>query len=311
LARRLLCTAPSGQPCGICQSCRFAAKLVHPDLHWVFPRPRLKDADASPAEVMRDLAEAIAERVADGLLYAPPSGSDGIYVATVRALVRVASISPAIARRKILVVGDAERMVPQEGADAAANAFLKLLEEPPDDTTIVLTSSEPAALLPTIRSRVVAVRVAPVGDDDVRTFVRHPRVVDWLTKHGNKSTEHALITRASGAPGTLLAGAPAADASNAARALLATASGSPDVYRLALKQGSAGARGAFADTLDALIALLHERAREAAGNSDEDAARSAAEGVRAIEQAKIQANGNVNPQLITASLLRALVGPHA
>jgi DNA polymerase III subunit delta' len=307
LARRLLCTAPSGQPCEKCQSCRFAAGLVHPDLHWVFPRPRLKDADASPADVMRDLAEAIAERVADGLLYAPPSGSEGIYVATVRALVRAASMSPAIARRKVLVVGDAEHMVPQEGADMAANAFLKLLEEPPDDTTIVLTSSEPAALLPTIRSRVIAVRVPPLADEDVRTFVRHPRVAQWFTSHGVTANERDLIARASGAPGALLAGAPAADAAEAARALL-SADAQPDVYRLALKQGSAGARGAFADTLDAMIALLHERAREAARTSDERAARAAAEGVRAVQEAKIQANGNVNPQLITASLLRTLAG---
>ena len=39
------------------------------------------------------------------------------------------------------------------------DAFLKLLEEPPADTTIIVTSSEPGALLPTIRSRVVAIRV--------------------------------------------------------------------------------------------------------------------------------------------------------
>jgi DNA polymerase-3 subunit delta' len=150
---------------------------VHPDLHWVFPRPRLKDADASPADITRDLAEAIAERVQDGLLYPPAVGTDGIYVATVRSLVDTASMSPAIARRKVIVVGGAERMVPQEGADFAANAFLKLLEEPPADTTIILTSHEPTALLPTIRSRVIAVRVPPLGDDDVRTFLRHPRVV--------------------------------------------------------------------------------------------------------------------------------------
>jgi DNA polymerase III subunit delta' len=305
LAKQLFCGP--GEACAACQNCRFANALVHPDLYWVFPRPRLKDADASPGDVMRDLAEAIAERVTDGLLYPPASGSDGIYVATVRALVRAASMSPAIARRKVLIVGNAERMVPQEGADAAANAFLKLLEEPPDDTTIILTSSEPAALLPTIRSRVIAVRVAPLGDADVRTFVRHPRVTAWMKAHDVKSDERALVGLAAGAPGALLTGAPAADATAAARALLAATTGT-DLYRLALKQGSAGARGAFTDTLDAMIAVLHERARHAAHTADERAARAAAEGVRAVEDAKIQANGNVNPQLITASLLRTLAG---
>jgi DNA polymerase-3 subunit delta' len=285
--------------------------LVHPDLYWVFPRPRLKDADASPGDVMRDLAETIAERVADGLLYPPASGTEGIFVATVRALVRAASLSPAIARRKVVIVGNAERMVSQEGADQAANAFLKLLEEPPDDTTIILTSSEPSALLPTIRSRVIAVRVAPLGDADMRTFLQHPRVIAWLEARNVTSNERALLGLAAGAPGTLLAGVPAADATSAARALLAaatTTTASADRYRLALKQGSAGARGAFTDTLDAMIAVLHERARDAARTADERGARAAAEGMRAVEDAKMHANGNVNPQLITASLLRTLAG---
>ena len=66
------------------------------------------------------------------------------------------------ASRKVFIIGDAEQMVSQEGSDEAANALLKLLEEPPANTTIVLTSSEPGALLPTIRSRVVNVRVAPL-----------------------------------------------------------------------------------------------------------------------------------------------------
>ena len=47
--------------------------------------------------------------------------------------------------RRVFVVGDAERMVPQEGADMAANAFLKLLEEPLPDTFLILTTSEPGA----------------------------------------------------------------------------------------------------------------------------------------------------------------------
>jgi hypothetical protein len=157
------------------------------------------------------------------------------------------------------------------------------------------------------------VRVAPLGDDDVRTFVRHPRVVAWFERHGVQSSEADRVARAAGAPGALLASAPAVDASQAARALLDAAdhAARADWYRLALRQGSAGARGAYADTLDAIIALLHARARDAARSSDVRAARAAADGVRAVEDAKGQASGNVNPQLITASLLRALAGGRA
>lgn len=318
LAQRLLCQpaatpvtvaaphAAADRPCGVCQSCRFAAALSHPDLRWVFPRPRLKDADASPADVMRDLAEGAADRLHDGLVYAPPAGTDGIYVATIRAIVRQAGITPAISARKIFVIGDAERMVPQEGADAAANAFLKLLEEPLPDTMIILTSSEPGALLPTIRSRVVAVRVPALPDADVRTWIQHPTVDARLSALGVPPGDDARVRLAAGAPGTLLANAPAADATAAARSLLDASGDRAARYRRALKQGAAGARGAFSDTLDALTVLVHARARDAAAHGDADAARAADDAMRAIERAKTYADSNVNPQLITASLLRSL-----
>ena len=143
----------------------MANELHLPDLHWFFPRPRLKDSDPDPEDVQQDIGEAIAERLQNGGVYEPPGGDEAIFVATVRTIVHMAALAPAMGQRKVFVIGDAERMVAQEGSDQAANAFLKLLEEPPSNTMIILTSSEPGALLPTIRSRVVAVRVAPLSLD--------------------------------------------------------------------------------------------------------------------------------------------------
>ncbi len=171
LGQRLLCTGQGQLPCGACQSCRFALAGTHPDLHWIFPRPRPKDSDHSAAEIEADYADAIAGRMEANGLYAPPSGSEGIFVATVRAVVHAAALSPAVAHRKVFVIGDAERMVSQEGADQAANAFLKLLEEPPENTNLILTTSEPGALLPTIRSRVIAVRVPRFTEGEMRGFL--------------------------------------------------------------------------------------------------------------------------------------------
>ncbi|WP_425038444.1 DNA polymerase III subunit delta' [Primorskyibacter sp. S187A] len=50
---------------------------------------------------------------------------------------------------------------------AAANAFLKLLEEPPERTTFLLVTHQPTALLPTIRSRCRMLRCAPLGPEDM------------------------------------------------------------------------------------------------------------------------------------------------
>lgn len=318
LAQRLLCEnpgsvskvekgAPAPAGCGVCKSCRYVAELTHPDLHRTFPRPRLKDSDPDLEQVRDDYAEATAERAAAHGLYAAPSGTEGIYVATVRSLVQRAAISPGMGSRKIFIIGDAERMVPQEGADMAANAFLKLLEEPPADTTIILTSSEPGALLPTIRSRVVTVRVPLVQDSAVRAFVENPIVKKALDAKSKMSTAER-VRAAAGAPGRLLTGDTDAKATINARKIVdaATSERASLAHSTAVAQGSAGARGAFADTLEALVELLGERARDALHKQDVAAAASAARAVDAVLQAQTYASGNVSPQLITSKLIREL-----
>ena len=253
LAQTLLCTDPATSDetgelvaCGVCRSCRYAAGLTHPDLQWVFPRPRPKDQDIGAAEVAREYADAIAERVRDGMLYGPPDGTEAIYVSTVRALAHDAALTPAMSARKVLVIGDADRLVAQEGADAAANALLKLLEEPPADTTIILTSSEPGALLPTVRSRVAAIRVAPLDASDIAEWLRHPHVRATLDAAGPAASDADRATRARGAPGTLLGEARTAAAARATALIDAAQSARASArYRVALQQGAAGARGAF------------------------------------------------------------------
>ncbi|HKW46830.1 MAG TPA: hypothetical protein VJN70_05275 [Gemmatimonadaceae bacterium] len=306
LGQLLLCDGEEPRPCGKCHQCRFTQEVTHPDVHWVFPRPRLKDSDPSLEDVRNDYAEAIAERVAANGLYAPPSGSDGIFVATVRAIVRSAAMSPALAKRKTFVIGDAERMVSQEGSDQAANAFLKLLEEPLPDTTVILTSSEAGALLPTIRSRVIAVRVAPLADREVRTFLADPVVGPYLHAEKVKSSVDELIHAAAGAPGRVLAGSVLRDSTAQAQRLLdaVTAPDRAALYRAAFSQGSSRARGSFTDSLNALEVLLHDRVRVAATSGNNSVASGAAKALELVERAKEQAASNVNPQLLTIGLLR-------
>jgi DNA polymerase III subunit delta' len=247
--------------------------------------------------------------VANFGLYAPPSGSDAIFVATVRALVQFAAYSPSISKRKIIIVGDAERMVPQEGADQAANAFLKLLEEPPADTTIILTSSEPGSLLPTIRSRVVSVRVAPLPNAAIAEFLRDPHVAKALEALDLPSSESERIALAAGAPGTLLGVTASGEAMKIARSMLDAASGSrADRIRAAFALSAAGARGGFSELLDALTVALHARIRDASNSGDAHAGERASRAIDLVEGAKLRASGNVNPQLIASAMIRAMSG---
>lgn len=303
LAQLLLC-AGDERPCGKCQHCRYMAELQHPDLHWFFPRPRLKDTDPDPDDVRDDYREAIVERMESGGLYEAPSGTEGIFIAAVRSLTRDAMLAPALASRKIFVIGDAERMVSQEGADQAANALLKLLEEPPADTFFILTSSEPSALLPTIRSRVAAVRVLRLAGKDVAEFLRDPLVVSYMKKSKRPEPRPELLA---GAPGRVLNESENAQAITIARRMLdAAASRNPERFSLALTRGASNARGGFTDSLDALTVLLTERTREAVARNDRVRAGRIAAAADLVEIAKERASGNVNPQLITAKLVHDL-----
>ena len=309
LAQTLVCESVTADgPCGKCRHCRMALELTHPDIHWVFPLPRPRDSDYTPNDAKNDYNEARLERAKAGGVYPPPSGSDGIYIATTRMLLLVASVTPALARRKVMVVGDAERMVSQLGSEQAANAFLKLLEEPPNDTWIVLTSSAPGDLLPTIRSRVSPIRIRPLAGSEVRAIVTHEAFARALKDAGVKASDDALVQRAFGAPGGLLASENDAAIRTRAAAFIDAAMAADPTrrYIVALQQGGWGARGGFSDLLDAVTVQLHESAREAVLAGDEEQAVRLARAVELVEDAKETTLTNVNPSLVTADLVDRL-----
>ena len=82
----------------------------------------------------------------------PESKSRKLLTEQVRGLEHAIHRKPERGSRKVAVVRDADRLMPQ-----AANAFLKTLEEPPDGTLLILTTELPEALLETIRSRCISV----------------------------------------------------------------------------------------------------------------------------------------------------------
>jgi len=301
LAQALVCENPGkgpgtgkGEPCGQCQPCRLVLNLSHPDVHWFVPvEPAKKGADA---DKQVDLAaEALAEQLAtrrEQPLYEPPSGLASHGIASVRLLLRRLALKPALGPRKVFVIGDAERLVPQTGAEAAANALLKALEEPPPDTVFVLTSSEPDALLPTILSRVVRVRVARNADSIVAAFAQR--------ELGLKSQRDIAerVTAADGSIGKLLAAqeGAAGTAQAAAAFQAAVAHGAVQRYGFALRQAPFQARGGFTAMLDGLLEQLREQAR-AGGETTR-----VVEAIARTLDARELAQGNVNPQLVAAVL---------
>jgi DNA polymerase-3 subunit delta' len=304
LGQAAMCEDPSpAGPCGRCAECRLCLELAHPDLHWFVPVLRGKASD--PAKLLEEvkfaIAEAVAERREQGL-WEPPDGTTGHWLAAVRLLQRVASVTPFRAGRKVLILGDAERLVVQEANLEAANALLKVLEEPPADTTIVLTASEAQALLPTIRSRTVPVRVGRLPDATVKAFLTQ-ELDSQLT---GASLEH-LVAQADGRIGLTLPRVGDGRAIERARAVLGAAQGGAVQWAtLALGQPPWGARGDFAGTLDALAVELRALLIRAAHAGDRDTLGrrlAALDRVHAVQQT---VGTNVNPQLALAELAQAL-----
>jgi DNA polymerase III subunit delta' len=330
LGQLALCDAGGTEPCGECRHCRLCARLEHPDLNWFFPLTRPKGGGSAErlGEALEDArAQELALRRERPLRALNPLEATGIFLAQVQTIRRMALARPAMARRKLFVIGDAEQLVPQESSPEAANALLKVLEEPPADTIFVLTAAEPEALLPTIRSRLLPVRLDPLPEAELARL---------LTAERNTEPAHAAVVArlAAGSLGMALAFLPGDDAVPGplqairlqARDWLDAAlqPGPTDRLAAALAQAPAGARGGFAETLGFLTLWIRDLAAVSAGaeelvlNADSldwlrgaaarapGAVAGAAAAIEAAETVGHWTQININPQLALAWLLRSL-----
>ena len=325
LAQLIVCEAPlRDEPCGACPPCRMALSFEHPDIHYYLPLPRPKGASGD--RLTEALEEARLTELED-LRTTPlrPSHRDevrGIYLGAVRNIRSQAHKRPAMSRGPIFIIGEAELLVPQEASPEAANALLKLLEEPPGQAKFILTSSQPERLLPTIRSRAVPLRLTPLNLGDITAFLEQdagvePSQADWAGRLGQGSPGRAL--------GFLPAGeekGPLEKLRLRAFDIVATAmsTDSSATYSLALGFPPAGARGLIdlfgfveewlrdlaALTAGAPKALLnHDRLSELEEwlSTSQIKAFHVTSAFGSVDQARELARRNVNPQLIISSLV--------
>ena len=327
MAQLTVCEEPTEDgPCGSCRSCRLMSGLEHPDVHWYMPlaRPSRVSGDKL-TEALEDARHEMLGQIRERPLR-PTVAHDvtGLYMGAVKNLRKRAHVRPSMAPGPVFIVGDAELLVPQEASQEAANALLKLLEEPPGQARFILTSSVPGSLLPTIRSRTVPLLLRPLPDDAVRDVL-----VEALEIPEDRAAEVARLGQ--GCLGRALGFLPQEDDEPAPMNELRR--GAFDILTAALGQGRvgphavalgyppAGARGLldlfqvleeWVRDLAAVLAgaeAFHHDTREVLAKV---AARSGLEGGRvpraldAIERARGLARGNVNPQLVVAGLVLEL-----
>ncbi|MCR4842166.1 MAG: DNA polymerase III subunit delta' [Eubacterium sp.] len=147
-AKTIQCEVGGLTPCGKCHSCLQMESGSQPDVIYVnHENPGLISVDEIRNQITKDI-----------------------------------SIRPYSSPRKIYIVDEAQKMNEQ-----AQNALLKTLEEPPEYAVIMLLTSNAETLLPTIRSRCVTLKLTPLSDEQVRTY---------LTDHLSIPAEQARVCAA-------------------------------------------------------------------------------------------------------------------
>ena len=166
----LNCAAPrNGDSCGECPSCRQMSRLVHPDVHFVFPvnkGPKTSDEKPTSESYIRYWRElAVANPY-----FTESDLQKAIGIESKNGLIAVAEARSVINKLSLTAVSDGYKAVifylPEKMNQETANRLLKMVEEPPEKTVFLFITHAPEKVLQTIFSRCQSVRVMPLSKDE-------------------------------------------------------------------------------------------------------------------------------------------------
>lgn len=194
----LFCKNPSnGNPCGQCPSCSKISKLIHPDVHFIFPIIKSTTVKSSVT-----LANEFREAYLENPYLALNDWTEKMNAENKQPIIPVEEASDILRKLsytsyeggyKIMIIWQAHLM-----NNEAANKLLKILEEPPDQTIFILITSEVEKLLTTIISRVQQIPFYDLSDKEItEKLVSDFEVSDSVAKQAaflaNGSLREALL----------------------------------------------------------------------------------------------------------------------
>jgi len=326
-----VCKSPGPEgPCDSCRGCVMARKLEHPDLHWYFPlkRPPSKGSRDRDDEALEDLRlSRLAELRAQPLYASYSEEVRGLHLGTIRGLRKRAILGPSMASRSLFLLGNAEELAVQDVKAESANALLKLLEEPPAGLRFVLTSSEPGRVLATIRSRAASIYLPALPVDEVARFLEEEGGADTKEAAKAAALSGGSIGRGLGFIAEEGGEGPLERIRRSAfRLLQAVLDEAPSAhFRRALDFRPSGGRGQHellssleawlrdlgraAVTPEGEVRLLNQDAQDWLQRTVRDRSIHPVAPARAlaqVQEAREQAAGNVNPQLLLFGLMARL-----
>jgi DNA polymerase III subunit delta' len=158
IARALNCRTPkNNEACGECPSCVRTGKINYPESD---------DPDDWNQIIWTDHPDV-------GLVVAPKRV---LRVEQMRQIEKEANFRPFEGKARVFLIDEADKL-----NDASANALLKVLEEPPKTSHLILITARPAMLLPTILSRCQMIRFSPLTPDEIENHLVKNEKVDTKT----------------------------------------------------------------------------------------------------------------------------------
>jgi DNA polymerase-3 subunit delta' len=176
--------------CGKCRSCVKYEKMIHPDLHFVFPVIKKDRKDTEPVsdsfiESWREFAGKSPYFTLNGWLNSIEVGNAQglIFSSEAAEIIKKLSLKTFESDFKIMIIWLPEKMHP-----SAANKLLKLIEEPPEKTIFLLVSDEPDKVIPTILSRCQLIRLPGFSNEEITGYL-----IDILKADRQKAVEIARV----------------------------------------------------------------------------------------------------------------------
>jgi len=167
LGMAMLCVAGGEAPCYSCESCQKVLRHAHADFHVIVPVSLDKEHRGADGKLNADgwnlLAETALSRIGDPYVQAKYSSAPSIPVEWVKEVNHAILRGPVSGAHTVAIIDCVDIMNKE-----SANAMLKTLEEPPAGTLIILVTSRPQTLLPTIASRCQTARLGWLPPEQIR-----------------------------------------------------------------------------------------------------------------------------------------------
>jgi DNA polymerase-3 subunit delta' len=158
--------------CGVCKSCVKYEKLIHPDLHFVFPVIKGKKVTDPVSD---NYLEEWRDFVKKSPYFTYNSWMDFIEVGNSQGMIFASEASEIIKKLSLKTFeSDFKIMIiwlPEKMHQATSNKLLKMIEEPPEKTLFLLVSEEPDKIIPTILSRCQLIKIPSFKISDIEKYL--------------------------------------------------------------------------------------------------------------------------------------------